>query len=183
MFADNGFSNCNMTKMEIEFVIDDLPISYRQGDDYNKRTIAFKALNKQIFNHNLDEVIVEFDIESTFLDTTVHENTLYMNLTETIVCTGDITFDPVSIPELQMKTGEFIEVPRPIASSNQTESNFPSLRQKCKINYYIVDQNSDPPLANLTRYGMDTYLVIGTNNTAMVGLRTFELFAYYENYP
>ena len=82
---------------------------------------------------------------------------------------------------LHIKTGEFIRIERPVASSKSSESL--RLEEKCKISYKLL-QDEDFPLVEMVEGPGDNegYLIIGSNNTSMVGIRSVSLFAYYEHY-
>ena len=68
----------------------------------------------------------------------------------------------------------------PEASSNIAEE----LIEQCQIAFRVEDSSLiDAPIYNITTYGIESFLVLGTENTALIGERNFKVVAYYANFP
>ena len=69
----------------------------------------------------------------------------------------------------RVRTGDFIRLERPIARSNSSE--ILRLEEKCKISYKLVQDEEFPIIEMVEGPGdNDGYLIIGSNNTALVGI-------------
>jgi len=113
--AVNGFANCNATTFTVTPESGtELALDYRQGSDVNTRTLILSAKDKSIFNHNQDE-LVKVDLSALFADGTTLSSQLALNLTETIVCTGEIAFTSKAKTKLTIRTGEYLKYPIPKA--------------------------------------------------------------------